>query len=112
MAKFLVGPSRFLLCSCSPYLVLALANTSAFCPASTWAASWSVPLKLLTTFQPGCCCEKVVASSVNAPVSDAAASTVRVPPLRVEPPLELDELLPHPAANPTRRHAVRKPLPR
>ncbi len=79
---------------------------SPFWPASTCAASASVPAKLVATFQPGFCDSYVLASSVKAPFSEAAASTVSVPPdwvlvagaeLLEELLLEL-ELEPQPAA--------------
>src|SRR6476619_2205585 len=97
VAKLVVLPSRFWLCTCSGYLVLAAAKTSAGSPCSICAASWSDPRNSNSSFQAGGCSREVVAIFGRASNSDEAANTTSLPPDGAdEPPLYEPEPLPLP----------------
>src|SRR3954452_442523 len=97
VAKLVVSPSSFSSCSCSGYLVLAAAKTSAESPCSICAASWSDPRNSKSTFQPACCRWEVVAISGKAPISDEAANPPSLPPDEAdEPPPDEPEPPPQP----------------
>src|SRR6476661_1752626 len=62
--------------TCVMFFLLADANTSAGAPWVICSASPELGPKLKVTLVPGCAASKLLPSSVNASVSDAAANTV------------------------------------